>query len=194
MNYFKKIVIVFCIILWPLNLLLNFKGNTSFETIFTNDYQGEQLILRNIHLYPTIALARVFQNKPRIYIYKFFNNLFILTDPNNYFFGLHPEPIPGQNNIFKYQFVAIVFFAYGIFSISKYKYKNIILFTFIPFVLFLSILKNFYGLDLILWIPISLTIGNGVTQMMIDNKKLFTVTSILLIVFAVPELIRSFIR
>jgi hypothetical protein len=173
---------------------LNFNGHVSFDTVFANDYQGEQLILRNIHLYPTPLFARIFQNKPRIYIYKYIGNFFVLTDPNNYFFALHPEPLTGEKNIFKYPFVAIVFFLYGLYFISKYRYRKVILVTFVPSVLVLSILKNFEWLSFVLWIPISLVIIHGIEQMYKDHKKLFLTLSILLILFAIPEIIRSFVK
>ena len=123
MGSLKILVIVLCLILWPINLYQNFDGKISFTTIFANDYQGEQLILRNIHLYPNVLSARIFQNKARIYLNKLTDNFFILTDPNNYFFALHPEPVPGQYNIFKFPFLSIVFFLFGILNFEKYRHK-----------------------------------------------------------------------
>jgi hypothetical protein len=190
----KKIVIILTICLWPLNLILNhgFPKVEVPKTVFLNDYQGEQLVLRNIHLYPTPLLARVYQNKPRIYINKYVGNFFALTDLNNYFFALHPEPITGNLNIFKYPFLDIVFFAFGIFYISGNKHKKIILFALIISILALSSLTNFEGYDFILWFPISLIIIHGIESMFSLNKKLFNTFSIIFIIFTIPEVVRSF--
>lgn len=180
-------------ILWPLNLILNFgKLHFSAQTIFENDYQAEQLVLRNIHLYPNILMARVFQNKPRIYFYKYMGNFFTLTDPNYYFFASHPEPVINTSNLFKYPFLDIVFFLVGIFYINKSKHKKIILTILIPTILILSCLANFEGYDFILWIPISLIIIHGIESLSIERKKLFNWFSIIFIIFAIPEILRSF--
>lgn len=155
---FKTTIIVLCLILWPLNYLLSdsLPKLQTPETIFTKDYEAEQLILRNTQLYPTIIEARLFQNKGRIYLNKFTENFFALSDPNYYFFGLHPRPIvPDNKNLFKYPFVAIVFFFYGILEIGKFKYRKILLILSVFLLTSLSILKNFDGYDIILWFPVS---------------------------------------
>lgn len=189
----KRIVIVISLILWPLNLILNFgKIHLSSETIFKNDYQGEQLVLRNIQLYPTPLMARTFQNKPRIYINKYVNNFFVLIDPNNYFFALHPEPIAGNINMFKFPFLDMVFFLIGIYYFKESRYKYLILGVFIPGVLILSAFKNFEGIDFILWIPISFTIINGINQLEKKNVKVFNYFSLVFVLFAIPDIVRSF--
>lgn len=189
----KKIVIILSLILWPLNLFLNL-GKLHFPTttVFKNDYQAEQLVLRNTELYPDVLMARVFQNKARIYINKYTGNFFALTDLNNYFFALHPEPITGNINIFKYPFLDIIFFLTGVFCIARSKYKKLIFFILIPAILILSCLVDFEGFDFILWIPISLIIINGIEVFEFKNKKLFTWFSFVFILFAIPEILRSF--
>lgn len=192
----KKIVILFILILWPVNLLISrdLPKPEIPKTIFAKDYQAEQLILRNIHLYPNVILARVFQNKGRIYLNKFTDNFFALTDPNNYFFGLHPRPIvPNNRNLFKFPFIGIIFFGYGIFTIKKYKYKPQLITAFSVLIAILSVLKNFDGYDFVLWIPVSIVIIHGIQMLETDNPKIFKATAIALIIFAVPEIIRSFL-
>ena len=189
----KKIVITLSLILWPINLFLNFNHiNFTTENIFKNDYQGEQLVIRNIHLYPTPLFARIFQNKPRIYIYKYVGNFLALTDPNNYFFALHPEPLTGNLNLFKYPFLDIVFFFIGLFYLERSRYKNLILIVGVIGVILLATLKVFEGLDFIIWIPISLIIVNGIDIFEKQNKKAFTLFSVVFILFSVPEIIRCF--
>lgn len=192
-NVIKKVVITLALILWPLNLILNIgRLHLSAKTIFEKDYQAEQLILRNIHLYPNIPMARLFQNKPRIYINKYINNFFILIDPNNYFFATHPEPVPGGLNLAKYSFPTIIFFFLGIYYLKKSKHKNLIVFTSIASIFILPILNTLEGLDFILWIPVSLTIINGVSAFENKNKKLFEYYSLFFILFTIPEILRIF--
>lgn len=189
----KKIVITLILVLWPLNFILNF-GNFRFstETIFKDDYQAKQLILRNIGLYPTPLFARVFQNKPRIYINKYLTNFFSLTDPNNYFFGLHPQPIHGYVNIFKYPFLTIIFFFFGIFGVKKFVKIRPILFFLVTSILLLSTLANPEGFDLILWVPLSFIIIKGVNVFYEKHPKSFKYFSLIFILFAIPEIIRVF--
>jgi hypothetical protein len=174
-------------------MLLNFKNiDFSTQTIFKNDYQGEQLVLRNIHLYPTPLFARVFQNKPRIYLNKYIGNFFVLTDPNTYFFALHPVPVSGNLNLFKYPFLDIFFFIIGLLYIRESKHKKLIIAVLISGIIILSCLTKFEGFDFILWVPISLIIINGINVLESKNRKLFNVFSIVFILFAIPEIIRSF--
>lgn len=189
----KKIVIALVLILWPLNFLLNFSNFAfSYDLIFKNDYQGEQLVLRNINLYPNIPFARVFQNKPRIYINKYIGNFFALTDPNNYFFALHPAPISGNRNIYKYPFLSIVFFLIGIFYLAESKYKKFIISTTVPSIFILSLFSGFEGYDFILWVPFSLIIINGINVFHQTQRKVFNIFGIIFILFAIPEILRSF--
>jgi len=155
------------IIIFALSLvvfLLSFKSFAG-QTVFVRDYEGEQLVIRNIHLYPNVFMARLFQNKPRIYLNKITGNFFVLTDPNNYFFALHPRPILIDNqNLNKYPFFAIVFFIVGIFTLDKSKYKNFVIISSLSAITALSILTNFDRNDFILWVPVSLIIIHGVEK------------------------------
>lgn len=189
----KKAVIILCLILWPLNFVINYdKISFSVKTIFENDYQGEQLVLRNIGLYPTPLLARVFQNKPRIYLTKYLQNFFILTDPNTYFFALHPQPLPGNVNLSKFPFMGVYFFLIGIFYFQKSRFKYLTISTLTLSVVFLSALKNFEGFDIVLWFPMSLIIINGINVFYDKNKKLCNYFSIAFLIFTIPEIFRSF--
>lgn len=189
----KMVVIFLCLILWPLNIVLNFnKLDINFQNIFINDYQGEQLVLRKIHLYPNIPLARFFQNKPRIYVNKFLNNFFAITDPNNYFFAMHPEPLPGNLNLSKFPFGAIVFFLTGLFYLNKSKFRNFILTLTSIAILFLSLLIKHEGIDFVLWLPITLIIINGVNVLEKQNINIFKIYSFFFVVFSIPEIIRAF--
>lgn len=189
----KRALIVLCLILWPLNLILNFnKIGFSTRTIFYKDYQAEQLILRNIQLYPNTFLARVFQNKGRIYVNKFTNNFFVLTDPNNYFFGLHPQPLTGKVNLFKYPFMFITFFLIGIYYVPKHTHKKPLLVFLAVALVTLSLLIDFEGIDFLLFFPISALIIHGISVSEKLNPKFFKIYGIFAIVFSMIEILRSY--
>ena len=162
----KKLIAFTILIFWPLNLFFN-GGKQSFplenftKTIFQQDYQAEQRILEKINLYPTVFLARVYQNKARIYLDKASSNLLALTDLNNYFFGFHPRQIIGNQNLKKFPFVSIIFFLTGLYFFNRLKHKKLILQIAIPSLVYLSLLENFDRIDILLWLPISLVILGG---------------------------------
>ncbi len=190
MEFDRKKLILFIV---SLVLLIVYFPSFRGQTVFTRDYQAEQSILRNIELYPNVVTARIFQNKPRIYINKLSDNFFALTDLNNYFFGLHPRPIVIDNqNLFKIPFVAIIFFLYGAFYITGSIDKKFILISLASCLISLTLLKNFDRNDFVLWLPISLTIIYGINRLSLKNPKLFNIISTIFIIFAIPEFIRGF--
>lgn len=171
-NTLSKIVIVFALLLWPINFLLSdgFRNFTkSFpQTVFTYDYQARQLILRNTYLYPNVFMARIFQNKLNIPVIKFENNLFSLLDPNYYFFSSHPRKMYNNQNLAKFPFVLIIFLLYGLLKITGLKnYKKIGTFFFLS-VATLSLLISLDIFDLILWPVFCVVIFHGYR---LFNKK-----------------------
>jgi hypothetical protein len=74
------------LLIWVFNFFsINATNKFLPQTVFKSDYQGRQLILRNINLYPNILLARLFQNKAVLVSDKYLDNLFDFLDPNYYF-------------------------------------------------------------------------------------------------------------
>lgn len=165
------------------------------QTVFNKDYEAEQLILRNIHLYPNVVLARTFQNKGKIYTDKILNNFFVMTDINNYFFALHPRPISLENqNLYKYPFVTIIFFIAGVFAIPKLKnYKKVLLFL-VAEIVALSLLKNYDRLDFILFIPISAIMIHGINVLYSEKRKFFNIIACFVLLLSVPEYLRSYVE
>ena len=159
------LVLIFALLLWPVNLFL--KGGLGIlatsvpESIFAEDYQGRQLILRNTYLYPTVFLARVFQNKLNIPLSKFEGNFFSLLDPNYYFFSSHPREMYHNSNLVKFPFILIIFFFYGLFSITGLKHFRLLGLLFLVSVSLLSLLVDFGRYDLILWPMFSVVIIHG---------------------------------
>jgi len=181
------IIISFTLIIFNFN---SFKG----ETIFQKDYEAQQLVIRNIHLYPKPLLARIYQNKGRIIINKFNENFFALTDLNNYFFAFHPREIPVKNqNLAKFPFLVIFLFIFGLVKIIKTKSTKYFLVIFISLILSLSVLTNFDRQDFILWFPIGLVIVNGIKYISDNFKKEYKYIYLLFILVSIWELVRTVI-
>ena len=161
-NYKKEtlsfLIIALAIFVWQF-------GRWEGQIVFNKDYEGEQLLIRNIHLYPNVFTARLFQNKPKLYLGKVTTNFFTLTDLNNYFFAGHPAPttIPSQE-LYKYYWPLIIFLIIGIYYFYDINNKNFILISIASCLLSLSLLKNFDRNDFILWFPIGLIIIHGIKK------------------------------
>lgn len=160
---FKKEILTFFIA----SLVIFFWQYSSWrgQTVFNRDYEGEQLLIRNIHLYPNIPMARIFQNKPKLYLGKVTTNFFTLIDLNNYFFAGHPAPTttPTQE-LYKYLWPLLIFLIIGIYHFKDIKNKNFVTISFISCIVTLSLLNNFDRNDFVLWFPVSLVIIHGIKK------------------------------
>lgn len=164
------------------------------QSVFTYDYEAQQKILQKEKLYPSIFLARLFQNKARIPLTKIINNSLALTDPNNYFFGFAPGQIKVDNqNLDKFPFLSLPFLLMGLYFFNKNKDWKFLLTTFIASFTNLSLLRNFDRNDFILWIPLSLLILYGLN---IFNKKFQYAKYyyLIFILFAVIGVLKIFIK
>jgi len=171
-------------------IFINFK-NFGGETIFNKDYEAQQLLIRNIHLYPTPLLARIYQNKARTFIDKFDDNFFALTDLNNYFFAFHPREIHVKNqNLTKFPFLAIFLFIFGLYKCIKEKSNRYLFVIISSLILSLSILTNFDRQDFILWFPLGLVIINGVDYFIKSFQKSYKYIFPIFIIISLWELIR----
>lgn len=163
------------------------------QTIFIKDYEAGQKILQEQKLYNSVFLARLFQNKARIPLDKFTNNLFALTDPGNYFFGFAPRQITIDNqNLKKFPFLSLPFLLLGLYSIKKLKYYKLILAFTVAAIINLSLLTNFDRNDFVLWLPLSIFIiyGLNVFHKHFKYAKYF---EFIFITFASLEIIRIFL-
>jgi len=158
------------------------------QSIFVPDYQAQQEVLKNITLYPTVFLARLFQNKLLVIISKFHGNFFALTDPNNYFFAFAPRQIIVTNqNLTKFPIFALPFLLIGLLNFKNiYKYKEVLVLS-AALILNLSIIINFDRHDYILWIPISLLIFTGLQKF---NNKFY---NLIFIIFSLIQCLRILI-
>jgi len=174
-------------------LLFNYKQFKG-ETIFQKDYEAQQLVIRNIHLYPKPLIARIYQNKARIIIDKLNDNFFALTDFNNYFFAFHPREITVKNqNLTKFPFLAIFLFIFGLIELIKNKLDRFLPTILISLVVSLSILTNFDRQDFILWFPVSLIIVKGIAFLKNNFEKSYIYIFLALIFVSLWELIRTII-
>ncbi len=184
----KPLLIVFAIIV----LILPFKSFLG-QTIFIHDYEASQQVLQKEKLYPSIFLARLFQNKARIPLEKLSSNFFALTDPNNYFFGFAPRQITVDNqNLKKFPFLSMPLLLIGLYYLTKDKNWKLILGILIAAIINLSFLTNFDRNDFILWLPISLLIIHGLN--IFDKQfKYAKYFYIVFIIFSSIEILRIFL-
>lgn len=175
-------------------ILLFFAKGFYGQSIFTYDYQARQQILQEEKLYNSVFLARLFQNKPRIPVTKFVNNLTTLIDPNNYFFGFAPGQIKVDNqNLEKFPFLSLPLFLIGLYYIKKYKHRKLVLSFLASAIIDLSLIVNFDRNDFVLWLPISLIIIYGLNVF----RKKFKYSNyyfLIVILFSIAGLIKIFIR
>lgn len=163
------------------------------QTIFVANNDARQVVIGKTYLYPNPFLARVFQNKARIFIDRLNSNFFALVDPNNYFFGFHPREITVDNqNLKKYPFLGLVFVILGLFSFSKLPNKRFVVVLGIASLLSLSLLTNFDRTDIILWIPLSILFVFGF-DLVYKLKKIRKPALALYFFFAIQEIVRIFI-
>lgn len=180
---YEKKLLILPIIFFAIEILINFKKEIlTFmvaslvlffwqysawrgQSVFNRDYEGEQQILRDIHLYPNIPMARFFQNKPKLYLGKVSVNFFALADLNNYFFAGHPAPTTiSTQELYKFYWPLIIFLLLGIYHFNDLVIEDFILISTIACLVSLSVLINFDRNDFILWFPISLIIIHGIKK------------------------------
>lgn len=175
-------------------LLFNWKA-FSGQTIFQPDYEAQQEVIGKTYLYPNVFTARLFQNKVRIYLNKFNNNFFALTDPNNYFFGFHPREIKIDNqNLNKYPFLSIIFVLLGFYFLRKNAHWRFIIVVLLSLLFSLSILKIFDRNDFILWVPLSLVFAHGVKTFQTRKAAWKTIFYTTFLIFSITEMVRIFLR
>ncbi len=185
----KKVIPLFLAIVLFLIFAKPFFG----QTIFKSDYEAGQQVLQQQKLYPTIFLARLFQNKARIPLEKVTDNFFALTDPNNYFFGFAPGQIKIDNqNLEKFTFLALPFLLIGLYSLSKNPERKILVSLLIATIINLSLLKNFDRNDFVLWTPLFLIIVEGLNTF--DKQfKYAKYYELIFIMFSLIEITRLFL-
>lgn len=161
------------------------------QTILKFDYEAGQLAIQKSHLYHSIPLARIFQNKARVPLDKLSNNFFSIIDPNNYFFGFAPRQIQLDNqNLNKFPFIAIIFIILGLVNLETLKRKDLILSLLIASIINLSLLGIFDRQDFVLFTPVFLLIVHGVNVLEKKNKKLSILILLMTILSAIPEILR----
>ena len=79
-------------------------------SVFNPEHFDQQKIIMKANLYPQIFPTKILQNSLSAPWINFKENFFILIDPNNYFFGLHPREEVEYQNLYKFSFVYIIFF------------------------------------------------------------------------------------
>lgn len=164
------------------------------QSIFKIDYEAQQEVLRDIHLYPNPLLARTFQNKARIIGDKFLANIFALTDPSNYFFSFHPrEDMLGNQNLIKFPYLALVPFLLGIFDLDKLKQKKLLLVLLASQILALALVTPFDRDDFVLWPLFGVIFIHGInTFWQTKRQNLLVFFSLFFVLISTVELVRAF--
>lgn len=184
----KMVVLLLSLLLIP----LCFKAFTG-QTIFRIDQDTKQEVIQKIYMYPNPLIARIYQNKVRIFTDRLSSNFFALIDPNNYFFGFHPRQITVENqNLKKFPFVGLVFVIFGFYYFSKLEEKRFVGVLTIASLISLSILTAFDRADIILWVPLGILFVYGL-GLVYKITKLRKIVFVLYFFFAVQELLRIFI-
>jgi len=160
------ILIVEIIISWPLSLIKK-PTKIRLETIFYPVTQEENWNFQKKLALDTSRIKKFYYNKTTIIKDRYFKNLLVLTDLNNYFFSMHPrEDISGVNYRFKYPFWTIIFLVLGIKATVKNKKYTWIWRLMLFEMLVLSFLKQMDGWDIILFLPISWLMILGVKEIL----------------------------
>ncbi len=190
LNSYKKSISKLILFLISLLVLL-FNWHSFYgQTVLIPDYEAQQTVIRDTHLYKSVFMARLFHNKARVISDKYFTNFFALIDPNNYFFESAPRQFSGNQNLAKFPFPAIIFFIFSIFIIWKND-DGFMLASFLAGILSLSVLTVFDGNDFILWFPMCLILTYGIKLVSKINNSKYLLS--IYLIFAFVQLLQIFI-
>ena len=188
----KRIVLFLLLLIMVTYGLLN-RQLIMEQIVLKFDYEKQQEVIREIHLYPNVLMARIFQNKVRLVADKYTENLFALSDPNNYFFSNHPrEDATINQNLVKYPFLSIIPVLLGFYYLRKDKNSKFMLTVLVSAIFGLSLLINFDRHDFILYLPLSSVFIAGFNILM-KTKAIISYSFIFVfIVLSLIELVRIF--
>jgi len=165
------------------------KNSIDRFTIFGRNELDIHYLNTKRSLYDNKVEALLLQNKYVETIDKYNKNFFLLIDPNDYFFALHPRELVGGNqNLMKFPFLAIIPFFVGIMSIKYYKNRTWWLTLTMSLIILLAFLKNPDRYDFVLWFPLGLMIVYGLS--IIDRSKYSKLFFGSYLIFCMMELIR----
>lgn len=170
---------------------IHFRG----QSIFVEDYEARQMVIRNQKLYPHPYLSRTFHNKAKVVFDKANQNFFEMIDPGNYLFGFAPrQVIERGQNLNKFPFLALPFFALGVYFIRLNRDKKYIFTAFFAGITSLAPLTLYDRHDFILYVPLSLILIQGLN---LFDKKVTPKSKfyyLFFIFFSTIELFRSIIQ
>lgn len=167
MEMLRKLVgyllIVIIIASWPISLWQN-KPKLVGGTIFYEDKEDTRIRMEKLGL-DTSYVKAFFYNKYSDYTARYRKNFFVLLDPANYFFKMHPrEDVVGVDFRNKYPYFTIVFLVVAIIF-SAYKNKNLMVWaSFFIIVGMLSFLRHLDGWDFVVYFPFSYLLVFGVKE------------------------------
>jgi hypothetical protein len=182
MKRFALLIAIVSFIIWPIRFISeNIGADFTPKHIFALDYQAQQLVLRNINIYPSVPLARIFQNKALIVTNKYITNMFNFFDPNYYYFGSHPREVHNGQNYTRLPLFTIVPILLFFFK-SKHRYKKTLVMYSLGSIFVLSFFVNHHLYDFMLWPIFFYAIYNGLETLRKQNVYMFKVLSLLLLI------------
>jgi hypothetical protein len=185
------VVVIEVVISWPLSMLKK-PAHFNKELIFYPETSDESWDFEKKLALDTSKFKRFYYNKTTVIKNRYFKNMMVMMDLNNYFFAMHPrEDVSGVDYRFKYPFSTILFLVLAIKMTVKNKKYLKIWGVFLLLVLLLSFLKQFDGWDLILFFPISYLLIIGSKEL--NRWKFGYLVNLILIILMAVEIGRMFI-
>ena len=166
-----SILIIGIIISWPLSLIRK-PSHFNKATIFYPITEEEKWNFEKKLALDTSSFKKFYYNKTTIVKDRYMKNFLVMTDLNNYFFGMHPrEDVPGVDYRIKYPFVTVVFLILAIKATIKNKKHIKVWFLLLGEIMLLSFLKQIDGWDIVLFFPLTYLLIVGSKEL---NKYKFS--------------------
>lgn len=181
------ITVLLVLITWPISLLID-RPALSGKTIFYDDNKEQMILAEKLGL-DSSQIKPIYYNKFTLIKDRYFRNMLVLLDTNNYFFQMHPrEDVPNTDYRAKYFYLAIILLIAAIFeTASNGKHWKVWLFLFLE-ILVISIFRKLDGIDFGLYFPLSFLMISGLLT--INKSKWAVEINLVLIVVGITELLR----
>jgi len=184
------LVVTLVLAMWPLSLWLN-PPKISWETIFYKDKTEELKFLEKLSL-DTSFIKKFYYNKTTLIQDRYFKNVMVLTDLNNYFFQMHPrEDVPNVDYRIKYFYLSIILLIFGIIDSIKNKQNKKVWLLLVAEILVVSFFRKIDGIDFIIYFPLSAIMIDGLKS--INKLKGGGLINLILIMVGLFELVRMMI-
>lgn len=149
----RFVVLGLILICWPLSLI-NKPPKIKLQTIFYQDNEEIRIFQTKLALDDS-PIKRIYYNKFTLVKDRYFKNVFVLFDLNNYFFKMHPRSDVGwvefRDKFPPWSFLLLFFMLQKTLNKKYIKYWLAILIE----ILIISFFRNVDGWDFCLYFPIA---------------------------------------